>query len=290
MSRRSPSVAWSVRFRWSALILVLALGEAAAADELQYPLSVAVSADGALYVADRDLPGILQVNDDTSAEFFRASKQLRTPLNAVRCLAIDKEGRLLAGDSATRQVYRFDDSGKPLPLLQNLTGIGIPMSIVVARDGTLLVADLELHQIWKVPTAGGEPMKFAAVTGPRGLAVDTEDRVWAVSQGENQLLQISADGAVEPVVRGHPFQFPHNVAVDSQGVAYVSDGYGKTIWKVSAGGEPQSWVTGEPLMNPVGLSWRGDDLLVVDPRARAVFAVNAEGALTTVVSGEAQDN
>lgn len=289
MNRHSLLADWPVRIRWPALSLLLMAGTTATADDLQYPLSAAVSADNTLYVADRDLPGIWKLDGNGASMFFKASKQLRTPLNAVRCLAVDTDGRLLAGDSATRQLYRFDEPGKPVPLLKNSTGIGIPMSIAVLRDGTLVIADLELHQVWKLPAVGGEPIKFAAVTGPRGLAVDAQDNIWVASHGENQLLRISAEGLLEPVIRGRPFEFPHNVAVDAQGVAYLSDGYAKTIWKIAPGGEPEAWLAGEPLINPVGLSWRGDELLIVDPRAKAVFAVNAEGLLETV-TGAAQDN
>lgn len=289
MSRHSVWKEWRVRVRWTALSLLLISGTTAAAEELQYPLSVAVAADDTLYVADRDLPGIWKFDGTTLAAFFTASKQFRTPLNAIRCLAIDKDGRLLAGDSATRQVYRFDETGKPVALLKNPIGIGLPMSIAVLRDGTLVIADLELHQVWKVPATGGEPVKFAAVTAPRGLAVDAQDNIWVVSHGENQLLRISPEGLIDPVVRGRPFEFPHNVAVDAQGVAYLSDGYAKTIWKIAPGGEPETWLAGEPLINPVGLSWRGDQLLIVDSRARAVFVVNAEGQLETV-AGSTPDN
>ncbi|HBL43028.1 MAG TPA: hypothetical protein DDZ90_06490, partial [Planctomycetaceae bacterium] len=82
--------------------------------------------------------------------FFTGSKVFRTPLNAVRCVAIDKEGHVLAGDSSTREVYRFEKAGaKPQPLTNG--GIGIPMDVVVLKNGDLLVSDLELQQIWKVP-------------------------------------------------------------------------------------------------------------------------------------------
>jgi hypothetical protein len=39
-------------------------------------------------------------------------------------------------------------------------------------------------------------------------------------------------------------------------------------------------VSGEPLVNPVGLARHGDDLLVVDPRANAIFQVDARGKPT----------
>ena len=84
--------------------------------EFDYPLAVTATADGIVYVADRNLPGIWKIEDGKKSIFFQGSKKFRTPLNAIRCLAIDHEGKLLAGDSSTREVYRFDDAGQPQPL------------------------------------------------------------------------------------------------------------------------------------------------------------------------------
>src|SRR5258708_6066589 len=81
------------------------------AAELDYPLAIAASDAGEIYLADRNLPGVWRVKEGELTLFFEASKKLKTPLNAVRCLALDQNGKLLAGDSATREVYRFDDAG-----------------------------------------------------------------------------------------------------------------------------------------------------------------------------------
>jgi sugar lactone lactonase YvrE len=199
-------------------------------------------------------------------------------LNAVRCVALDKTGSLLAGDSATREVYRFGDDGKPVPLTNG--GIGIPMGITVDSKGQLLVADLELHRIWKVPAEGGEPEQLAEVPAPRGVCIDDDDNLWVVSHGKDHVVRVSPDGKVETVVKGRPFQFPHTIVLDQDKTAYVCDGYAKAVWKVPPGGEPAKWVSGEPLVNPVGLAQRGDGLLVVDPRANAVFEVDATGKPT----------
>ena len=255
----------------------------AAADK-NYLLSPTVNPDGELYVADRNLPGIWKIADGELKPFFQGSKKFRTPLNAVRCLATDEKGTLLAGDTATRQIYRFGDSGKPDPLLKNPAGLGIPMSIAVDRNGTIFVADLETHRIWKVPSAGGEPVEFVTVPAPRGLTFDSDGRLWVVSHGKNQLLRVSADGELEPVVRNRPFRFPHNVVIDQQHVAYVSDGYARTIWKVDESGEVQAWISGDPLVNPVGLAWSGEKLVIVDPQAKAVFEADQDGNITTVAA------
>ncbi|HTI50404.1 MAG TPA: SMP-30/gluconolactonase/LRE family protein [Planctomycetaceae bacterium] len=250
----------------------------AAAADFQYPLAV-VATNDAMFVADRNLPGVWSVVDGTPAIFFQGSKKFRTPLNAVRCLAVDREGRLIAGDSSTRQIYRFEN-GAPVPLLTTKTGIGIPMGIAVDRQGDLVVTDLETQRLCRIPANGEAPTWFANVAAPRGIAVDDEDRLWVVSHGSNQLVRVTAEGKSEVIVSGRPFQFPHCVAFDDQKTAYVSDGYAKTIWKIDASGKPTAWAAGEPLKNPVGIWWQEKRLLIADPQARALFAADREGRIT----------
>jgi outer membrane protein assembly factor BamB len=260
----------------SGLSLSVLVGAAAGAD-VAYPLAVASAADGPVYLADRDLPGVWKIADGKLTLFFQASKKFRTPLNAVRCLAFDAEGKLLAGDSSTRDVYRFNDAGQPVPLTKG--GIGIPMAIAVAKSGDLVVADLELHCLWKVPAAGGTAIKLKEVPAPRGVAIDSDERVWIVSHGSDQVLRLNQDGSIETIVKGRPFQFPHQIVVADDNTAFVTDGYAKTVWKIVAGAEPQKLCAGEPLVNPVGLARRGDRLLVADPRAKAVFQIDATGKI-----------
>jgi sugar lactone lactonase YvrE len=244
----------------------------------QYPLAVVAATDGTVSLADRNLPGVWKLADDQLTLFHQASKKFRTPLNAIRCLAIDKDGRLLAGDSATRDVFRFNAEGQPEPLTKG--EIGIPMAIAVDAQGDILVADLELHQIVKIPAAGGKPTLFATIPAPRGLAIDAEQRVWVVSHGENQLVRLSADGkSREVIVAGRPFEFPHHLVVEADGTAYVADGYLPGVWRVPAGGAPEKWLSGEPFRNPVGLAKQGDKLLVVDPRVPALFTIDASGQI-----------
>jgi DNA-binding beta-propeller fold protein YncE len=273
-------------FRLLALFAVITLFDAApsVAADMQYPLAVVATDDGTVFVADRKLPGIWKVTGDKTEVYFQGSKKFRTPLNAVRCVAIDKDGLLLAGDSSTREVYRFDKAGKPQPLTKG--GIGIPMSIAVDADGDLFVADLETQRIWKVPAAGGEPQEFAVIPAPRGLAFDKQGRLWVVSHGKNQLIRFSADGKSEVVVKGRPFRFPHQVVLDDAGTAYVSDGYSKAIWKIADGKPPEKWVEGKPLDNPVGIALRGKDILIADPRANALFVIDAEGKLSTLIQSK----
>jgi len=253
--------------------------QANAEDGAQYPLSIAV-ADATIMLADRDLPGVWKLEGGQLSAYFTGSKKFRTPLNAIRCVEFDSDGKLLAGDSSTREVYRFDDEGKPVPLTDG--GIGIAMDIAVNKAGDLFVSDLEIQRVMKVPKAGGKPEEVTEISGCRGLFVDKDDHLWVVSTTNDQLFRISPDGKSETIVEGRAFEFPHTVVVDEDLTAYVCDGYAKTIWKITRGGKPEAWVKGEPFVNPVGMAIQGDTIYVVDPRALAVFEINREGKLTTI--------
>jgi streptogramin lyase len=266
-----------------AFVLILATCSATAyGADMQYPLSVAAGPDGAIYVADKDAHGIWKIADGKLTPFFMGSNKFRTPLNAVRCVAVDSQGRVLAGDSSTREVYRFNAAGQPEPLTKG--GIGIPMAIAFDREGNILVCDLELHQIVKVPEAGGEPVKVAEVARPSGIVVDPQNRIWVVdSSGKNsQIFRVTADGKLEEAVPGRHFQFPHNLALDKDLNVYVCDNYAGAIWKVGNDGKPQKWLSDKPLSKPVGITLAGDRLLIADPHAKQIFEATLDGKLTPV--------
>ena len=252
----------------------------AAADGMIYPLGAVRSDDGKVSVVDLRLPGVWQGSDGKLDHFFKASKKFRTPLNAARCIAFDKDGKVLVGDTSTRQVYRFSDDGKPTKLAGDGVGIGMPMALAVDAEGTIFVADLELARIFKLPHEGGEPVELAVVSAPRGLAFDSEGNLIVVSTTKDQLLKVTMKGEVSVLVAGRPFNFPHNVAISKDGTMFVTDGYGKCVWKVGADNKPVKLISGEPFVNPVGISIAGEVLLVTDPRANAVFEVTLDGKLT----------
>lgn len=253
---------------------------------LQYPLAVVADANSVVYIADLDLPGIWKVQDGKAEIYFQGSKRFRTPLNRVRCLAIDSEGKLLAGDSATREVYRFSEDAKPEPLTNGY--IGIPSAIVTGQDGTIFVADLEVERVWSFPKdglkKGEEPTEVAVVAGVRGLAFDSDNKLLLATTIEDPIRRVGEGGKLEVLVKGRPFEFPHQLVVGKDGSYFVTDNYAGTLWQVPAGGgEPKAFVKGDPLVKPVGLGKRGDDLLVADPHAKAVFVVSPDAKVTTLV-------
>lgn len=250
---------------------------------LQYPLGVAAARDGTLVVADRLLPGLWHVTAGRIDPLAVGSKRFRTPLNAVRAVAVAPDGTVYAGDSATREVYRIPTQGEPQPLTGG--AIGIPVDIAIDSSGRLFVSDLETQRVWRIDAKKSEPVEVATLAAPRGLFVDGKDRLWVVAaSGEAPLVRVAADGTVEPVVTTRAFSFPHDVVVDDAGVAYVSDNYAHCIWRVSADGTPEKWVEGAPLVGPVGLALRNGNVLVADPRARQVFEIDPSKRVVPVIT------
>lgn len=250
---------------------------------MQYPLAVVADGQGVIYVADLELPGIWKIVDGKAEIFFQASKRFRTPLNRVRCLAIDHNGHLLAGDSATREIYRFSEDGKPEPLTDGY--LGIPVVLAVAKDGTIFASDLESERIWSIPKEGlkkgEEPKEIAIIAGVRGLAFNEESELFAVTTLEDPIRKVGENGEVEVLVAGRPFQFPHHLVIKPDGMMYVTDNYAATVWEIAPGDpKPKPFVQGPPLNKPVGLCQQGENLLVADPHAKAIFSVTPQKAIS----------
>ena len=252
-----------------------------AAQDMQYPLDVAVGPEGTIYVADRNLPGIWQIQNGELSQFFTGSKTFRTPLNAVRCVAVGDDGTLYAGDSSTREVYKFDENQQPAPLTEGR--IGIPVDLLI--DGEqIIVSDLELQRIWTFPIAGGEPEEAGVIAGVRGLVLDGDDRLLCLTTLEDPLRRLDTDGTLTTLLSGRPFQLPHHVCRIGSDL-YLADNYAVTIWKVSLEDDyaVSEFVKGEPLVRPVGICADGDSLLVADPHAKAIFRISLSGEIQPVL-------
>ncbi len=273
---------FAVRFAF-VMALTLTAGEYAFSQskaDLEYPLDVAVSGDGTIYIADRKLPGIWSFKDGKLEKYFTGSKTYRTPLNAVRCVAVGPDGALYAGDSATREVYRFDADRKPVPLTNG--GIGIPSDILVEQE-QIIAADLELQRIWSFPVAGGVPQELAVIAGVRGLARGDDGSLYCVTTLEDPVRKVEAGGKLTVVIKDRPFDLPHH-AVFKAGSLYIPDNYAITVWKapIDGTGPPAPLVKGSPLNRPVGICLEGDNFLIADPHARDIFRVTPEGQIKSI--------
>jgi sugar lactone lactonase YvrE len=229
------------------------------AAELLYPLSIAISDSGVIYLADRDLPGVWKLDGEKLTLFFEGSRKFRTPLNAIRCVAIDRDGKLLAGDSATRDIYRFDDAGKPSGLTQKPATAAAADPAVPAAAKSDEAKQVEAKDDEK-KSAGPPPM--------------SDNKEADKSTGQK------APSPPRPTFVFGEIGIPMDIAVDKSGDLFVSDLEIHRIVKVAkGGGTAHEFVQ---VQAPRGLCIDSDENLWV-VSGRKLVKITPAGEKTTIV-------
>ena len=188
---------------------------------LEAPEGIALGPDGSLFVADSGASVVLRVDPDGTAwvvagipgafgfsgDGGAGSSAL---LDGPTGLAVDLEGRLLVCDTFNNRVRRLDQDG----MIQTMAGVGTPGSSGDGGDAR----DAELNQ-------------------PRGVAVDTDGRIYVADTQNHRVRVIGPDGIIDTLAgSGAPgyggdgdlavrasLSFPYGVAVDSGGTVWIAD-------------------------------------------------------------------
>ena len=276
-----------ISFRYLVCFLLLATVSTGAA-EPQYLISIAVTESGTIYLADRNLPGVWKLENEKLSLFFQGSKTFRTPLNAIRCVALDKDGKLLAGDGATRDIYRFDDSGKPVGLTQKpgaATDVATPPPAKEKEaDKPATDKNEDKKKDKKCDTAIGEPEQETKKENAK-----KEDTKKEETKKEELKKTDDADkktpektggpAARKPFVHGE-IGNPLDIAVDKAGDIFVSDLELHRIVKVAKAGGPAKEFA--KVQAPRGLCMDADENLWVIS-GRKLLKISPAGEMTTVV-------
>ena len=248
----------------------------AATAKVTYPRAVSIVGKG-LAVVDLDLPGVWLHEGETSTLHTPGTKLYRKPMNRPWCAIAHPKGGLLISDSATREIYH---AAKPGAQLTALTAgyLGIPMALAVSPDGTTLyVGDAERRSVFKLPITGGTPALVAKGVNARALSFDAEGMLWAITPDANAVVMIDPASEEDPqqyrgttVVGERPYQFPNGLVWAGE-EGFVTDSYGKAIWRFTKDGKTEIWHQGEPLDLPVGICADQDAVYVADPRKKQVY-------------------
>jgi sugar lactone lactonase YvrE/dienelactone hydrolase len=198
-----------------------------------------------------------------------------TESRVVRRLATDGTKAIVAGTRASAK------PGKPLgsagdggPATQ--AELSVPLGLAVDKDGNLYIADSESHRIRRVDRDGniatvvgtgvagfagdGGPALQAQLHAPTGLAIDRDGSLWIADTGNHRVRKVTPDGTIRTVAGtgargfsgdGGPaaaarLHQPMAVAVDSQGNAFVADGFNYRVRKVAADGIITTVFANEP--------------------------------------------
>jgi uncharacterized protein (TIGR03437 family) len=210
-------------------------GDAAAANAAQvnFPIAIARSASGTLYIADTfnnrirtvQSDGIIRTVVGTGTAGFSADGVVATAalISPTYGIAVDAAGNLYFSDSFNNMVRKVSTSGT----IVTLAGTG------VAGYG-----------------GDGDVATTALLNFPTGLAVDAAGNVFVADTRNHRVRRISTDGKIatvmgtgQPSYDGDglpgdqaPIDYPESVAVDSAGNLYVADTYNHRIRKLSTAG------------------------------------------------------
>jgi sugar lactone lactonase YvrE len=204
------------------------------AAQFQGPTGVALDAKGNIYVAN-------------------------THGNTVRKITPDGTVTTLAGKPGDGNALSVDGKG-------GAARFGEPRAIAVDGDGIIYVADEQFGTVRKialdgtVSTLAGDASGAAttskdgvgtkaAITSPRGIAVDAKGNVYVADTDNNAIRKITPDGTVTTLAgkigeagnvdgQGADARFsgPRGLAVDKEGNIYVADSDNSLIRKITPGG------------------------------------------------------
>src|SRR5574338_362053 len=250
---------------------------------------------------------------------------------------------IILGSATTFLVYRHLHKPLPTPLGwkahvttvagdgspgmrdRKQSGFADPFGVVVAKDGTIYVADAgESNRIRKispdgnVTTLAGGSEGFADGAGasasfntPSALALGPDGNLYVADTGNNRIRKITPAGQVSTVAgdgtagyvdgpaASAQFNGPVGLTVSAGGDIYVADTYNDVIRMITtegqvttvAGGGVPGYADGEQKIalfdTPSGIIATDSSLIVADTGNRRLRKITAEGDVTTLlVSGE----
>lgn len=242
--------------------------------QLVRPFGVAAAADGSLFIADPDLPGVLHVD---AAGLLEPVTCRSREWSAPMAVAVAAGGELWVADAGAAEivVVPLDRRCRTIGagMLERPTGIALP-------PGRVVIADPPRHQLvvlspegallarWGTEGEGDDQLHF-----PTSVAVD-DTGVLVVDALNFRIVRVSAEGRSAPAFgapgdTGGAFARPKGVAVDRAGRVYVTDAQRDVVLVHDAQGtfEYAAGASGSgagSFQHPAGIAILGDRLYVVD--------------------------
>lgn len=263
-----------------ALVISGAADAARAAEDLLYPVDVAVGPNGAIFVADHEAHALLKLDENGFTLVARGDGLPRTALYGIRHIGLRPDGRVVASDPATMKLYTINLATGTIEAIPDDDRFVTPWGLLVEDSGDILVVDRVTHSLRRVKAGSGEVEMVAEIRAPRAVLFGKDKAILVLT--DNNLVEVEKNkGTVTPMLEAPPFEFAHDAVRHPNGNIYVTDGYARAVWQVTPAGAVSALVQGEPLQSPQGLAV--DDkgaLLIADAHAKTVFRLTLEGELS----------
>jgi DNA-binding beta-propeller fold protein YncE len=191
-------------------------------------------------------------------QIFGSDRYPPLGLNAPRAIAAGLDDDLYVADSRNHRILHLGSDGTLLDEWGSFADaasgdapIGTfnePWGVAVGPDGSVYVSDTWNHRLQKFSAEGdpllmwgqyGQPMPEVPESssyfwGPRGVAVDSEGRVFVADTGNKRIVAFDSDGNYltefgTPGLDPGQFDEPVGVAVADDGTVYVTDTWNQRI-------------------------------------------------------------
>ncbi|MHB8706454.1 MAG: NHL repeat-containing protein [Coriobacteriia bacterium] len=231
--------------------------ESEEATRLLLPGDVAESPSGEIWVTDRRLRGVFIFAKDGA--FLREYVPEGDGPSSWGPISVsfDAEGNVYVVDIGTAEkhrVFAYDSSGAEIAtwgstiqadnLEASPSGFYFPNASVVSASGDVFVADSNNRRVQVFDKTGEFKAVIPTSGTPRGLAIDSEQRLLVVDALAHTVDVYTLDGRRltafgTPGVGLGQFQFPNDVALDKRGRIFVTDP--RTIRCKCGDGPPMSF-------------------------------------------------
>jgi streptogramin lyase len=250
-------------------------GRLATAAQLNYPFGLAVDSDGNVYIAEYyshvirkiDKNGIISTIAGNGVAGFSGDGGLanQATLFGPRGVAVDSNGNIYIADTDNNKIRKINASdGIISTIAKELNG---PNGIAVDSLNNVYIAEYYSNVIRKIDKNGnittiagtlntsgfsgdGGTATSAKLSGPSGIAVDSNGNIYIADTSNQRIRKIDAKGIITTIAGNGVAGFsgdggtatsallnnPIGLAVDSLNNVYIAEYYSNVIRKIDAKG------------------------------------------------------
>jgi hypothetical protein len=235
------------------------------ANGLSSPASVAVDAQGNVFIADTSNNRVVKVTPN-------GTQSVIASLYQPSAVSVNGQGDLFITDGYN-QLWVLPPSGTPT---QISSGVIPPTGVATDSLGDIFVADPATNQVVETKANGTTTTVGTGLSQPQGVAVDGQGDVFIADTGNNRVVKVTPNGTQSVVGN---FSKPTALTVDGQGNLFIADGNNQ-LWELGPSGVSQitSGTTG------VAKDSQGDNFYA-EAANNQVLETKADGTQTTVGTG-----
>ena len=217
---------------------------------LSLPRSVAVDAQGNVYIADTANNAVKQWSPSTQQMVVLVSG-----LSAPAGVAVDGQGNVCIADSGNNAIKYWNPVTATLNVLV-AAGLSNPQGVAIDAVGNVFIADSGSHTVkeWNAATQQLGVLVGSGLGTPEAVAVDAQGNVYIADSANNAVFEWSG-GQLTTLVSG--LSGPEGVAVDGQANVYIADTGNNALKQRSAATQQVTALIFSGLNSPAGLAVDG---------------------------------